>query len=272
MTITPATSSYGPHPSQTADLYLPAARPGAVFGAPAQRFPVVVLVHGGFWRKPWDRELMAPLARDLAARGVAAWNIDYRRVGDLPADTPDAWRVVFDDVSSALDDLAAWAPDEGVDVERIAVVGHSAGGQLALWLASEFELSAVVSLAGVANLYDAAHDKLSPGTAENGFGVVGTPAVLELLGGTPEEVPDRYAYASPSALLPLRTPLIAVHGTADDNVPFSQSRDFVDAAREAGDPAGLVEEPGTGHFEIIDPAHGSWTDVVVPFLLGELNR
>jgi acetyl esterase/lipase len=267
VTIAPATSSYGPHRSQTADLYLPAAGSGA-----AAPFPVVVLVHGGFWRKPYDRALMEPLARDLAARGIAAWNIDYRRVGDLPAGTPDAWRAAFDDVSSAMDDLAAWAPDEGVDIERVAVVGHSAGGHLALWLASEFELAAVVSLAGVANLYDAAHDKLSPGVAERGLGVVGVPAVVELLGGTPEEVPDRYAYASPSALLPLRTPILAVHGTADDTVPFTQSRDFVDAAREAGDPAGLVAEPGAGHFEVVDPAHGSWTDVVVPFLRGEFGR
>ena len=271
MTIAPATSSYGPHPSQTADLYVPAARPGGVFGAPPERFPVVVLVHGGFWRKPWDRALMEPLARDLAARGFAVWNIDYRRVGDLPADAPDAWRAAFDDVCSALDDLAAWAPDEGVDVERIAVVGHSAGGHLALWLAAEFELAAVVSLAGVANLYDAAHDGLGPGTAERGHGVVGVPAAVELLGGTPEEVPDRYAFASPSALLPLNTPVIAVHGAQDDTVPIGQSRDFIDAAREAGDPAGLAEEPEAGHFEIIDPAHGSWTDVVVPFLAGELK-
>jgi acetyl esterase/lipase len=266
VTIAPATSSYGPHSSQSADLYLPTPESGA--SAP---YPVVVLVHGGFWRTPWDRSLMEPLARDLAERGFAAWNIDYRRVGDLPQGAADSWRAVFDDVSSALDDLAAWAPDEGVDIERIAVVGHSAGGQLALWLAAEFELSAVVSLAGVANLYDAAQDGLGPGTAERGHGLVGVPAAVELLGGTPEEVPDRYAFCSPSARLPLHTPIIAVHGRDDDSVPLSQSRDFVEAAREAGDPVGLAEEPGTGHFEIIDPKHGSWTDVVVPFLEGELR-
>ena len=88
------------------------------------------------------------------------------------------------------------------------------------------------------------------------------PAAVEFLGGTPEDVPERYAAASPSALLPLETPLLLVHGDADDRVPLSQSRNFADAAREAGDEVEIAEFMGMGHFEVLDPGHESWSRTV----------
>ena len=251
MTITPATFAYGPHASQTGDLYTPEG------DGP---FPVVVLIHGGFWRTPFDRELMEPLAEDLAARGYAAWNIDYRRVGD--GGGGDAWKVTLDDVSASLDQLGFVASDYRVDAERVAFAGHSAGGHLALWLASEFQVAAVVSQAGVANLYDCAEERLGPGSAREGLGLLGVPAAVEFLGGTPAEVPERYAAASPSALLPLETPMLLVHGDEDDRVPIRQSRDFAEAAREAGDEVEVAEFVGMGHFEVLDPKHESWTRTV----------
>jgi acetyl esterase/lipase len=251
VTISPATFSYGDHPAQSADLYSPGTD-GLV--------PVVVLVHGGYWRTPYDRTLMVPLAEDLVSRGYAVWNIEYRRVGN--GGGGDDWRVTFDDVTAALELLSDIGAEHGVDLDRIAAVGHSAGGHLALWLASEFELSAVVSQAGIANLYDAYKDRLSPGTADKGYGVVGVPAVAELLGGHPGSVGSRYAEASPSALLPLGAPVLVLHGDADDVVPITQSRDFVDAAREAGDRVKLAVIPGMGHFELTDPGHESWKRTV----------
>jgi acetyl esterase/lipase len=259
VTITPAPHLYGPHPSQVADLYLPEG---------AGPFPVAVLIHGGFWRTPFDRELMEPLAEDLITRGIAAWNVDYRRLGDGGGGTD--WRVTLDDVSASLDQLGAVSGEYPLDTDRTALVGHSAGGHLALWLASEFQVSAVVSQAGVANLYDAAHERIGPGSAREGLGVLDVPAAVEFLGGTPEEVPDRYAAASPSALLPLETPILLIHGDEDDRVPISQSRNFADAARESGDEVRVAEFPGMGHFEVLDPKHESWARTV-EFLAGLLK-
>ena len=247
MTITPAPFAYGPHPSQVADLYVPEG------GGP---FPVAVLIHGGFWRTPFDRELMEPLAEDLAARGIAAWNIDYRRVGD--GGGGNEWRVTLDDVSASLDQLGAVSAEFPLDTDRTALIGHSAGGHLALWLASEFQVTAVVSQAGVSDLFDAAHERLGLGSPREGLGVLDVPAAVEFLGGTPEQVPDRYAAASPSALLPLETPMLLVHGDEDDRVPITQSRAFADAAREAGDEVEVAEFAGMGHFEVLDPKHESW--------------
>ncbi|NUP53845.1 MAG: alpha/beta fold hydrolase [Catenulispora sp.] len=257
--MTPATFAYGPHPSQVADLYVPTG------GGP---FPVAVLIHGGFWRTPFDRELMEPLAEDLAAHGVAAWNIDYRRVGD--GGGGNEWRVTLDDVSASLDQLGAVSGEYPLDTDRTALVGHSAGGHLALWLASEFQVAAVVSQAGVSDLYDAAHERLGLGSPREGFGVLDVPATVEFLGGTPQEVPDRYAAASPSALLPLETPMLLVHGDEDDRVPVGQSRAFAEAARDAGDEVELAEFARMGHFEVLDPRHESWTRTL-GYLVGRLK-
>jgi acetyl esterase/lipase len=247
VTITPASHPYGPHPSQVAELFVPEGR---------GPFPVVVLIHGGFWRIPFDRELMEPLAEDLADRGFATWNIDYRRVGD--GGGGDSWRVTLDDVAASLDQLGALSAQFPLDTDRTALVGHSAGGHLALWLSSEFQVAAVVAQAGVANLYDAANERLGVGSPREGLGVLDVPATVEFLGGTPDEVPDRYAATSPSALLPLETPILLVHGGEDDRVPVSQSRNFAEAAREAGDEVEVAEFAAMGHFEVLDPKHESW--------------
>ena len=251
MTITPATFTYGEHPSQSADLYTPAEQ---------GLHPVVVLIHGGYWRTPFDRALMAPLAEDLVSRGFAVWNIDYRRIGD--GGGGENWRATFDDVVAALELLSEIGAEHGADVDRIALAGHSAGGHLALWLASEFEVDAVVSQAGVANLSDSVGVAASVGSAEEGLGVLDTPAAVELLGGTPKEVPDRYAFASPSALLPLGTPVLVLHGDQDTLLPLQHNKDFVALAKESGEDVELVVFPGVGHFELVDPKHESWARAV----------
>ena len=247
------TVTYGPARSHRADLLLPTG---------SGPFPVVVLVHGGFWRRPYGRRLMVGLARDVVQHGWAAWNIEYRRVGQQGG----GWPGTLEDVAAAVDALADLDALAGLDVpldlERVVAVGHSAGGHLALWLASRpglpagtpgaaprVTVAAAVSLAGVADLVAGADDGL------------GRNACQELLGGGPDDVPDRYAMASPMARLPLAVPLLAVHGDADDRVPISQSETFVAAAAAAGDTAELVALPGVDHFAVIDPAHGSWDEV-----------
>jgi acetyl esterase/lipase len=240
---------YGPHPSQFAELTLPAG------DGPARG--VVAVVHGGFWRQAHGLELGRPLAADLAAAGFATLNVEYRRVGG-----GGGWPATFTDVAMALDLLAGPAGEAAggrLALERVVAVGHSAGGHLAAWLAARpglppdapgagprVRLAGVISQAGVLDLADA---------ADRG---VGSGAVDDLLGGPPAAVPDRYALASPAARVPLGVPVVCVHGTSDDRVPLRQSERFVAAARAAGDPAELVVLPEVDHFAVIDPDAHAW--------------
>lgn len=242
-TIPPAQSlAYGGHLDQLGHLHLPAGDDGP--------WPCVVLLHGGFWRVGWDRTLMTPLAEDLARRGLAAWNVEYRRVGQAGG----GWPGTFEDVAAAIDHLAEL---EQVDHTRVGTCGHSAGGHLALWLAGRQLLPAgapgadprvrpiaAVAQAGICDLERAWRDGLGNG------------ATRDLLGAR-DDVPERYAVASPAALAPLGVPQVLVHGTDDDTVPASQSRDYA-----ALDPqAELVELAGTDHFDVIDVRHEAWVGV-----------
>lgn len=248
--------AYGAHPDQVANLHLPAGDGGP--------YPAVVVLHGGFWRERWDRTTTTPIARDLAARGFAAWNLEYRR----PGPPGHEWPATLLDVAAGIDALA---DVDAVDVDRVVAVGHSAGGQLALWAAARprlpagapgagpsVRLRAAISLAGVVDLRAG---------AESGLG---DRACSAFLGGEPAEVPERYAVSSPAALAPLGVPQLLVHGPADDVVPPGQSRDYLAVARAAGDDVELVEPPGAGHFDVIEPADAAWLAVVehLPRLTG----
>ncbi|MCW2726291.1 MAG: hypothetical protein JWN35_3212 [Frankiales bacterium] len=198
--------------------------------------PTVVLVHGGYWRPTYDRHLEDPVAADLVGRGYLCWNIDYSA-----ADAP--WPATFDDVALAYDWLTRGAYADRVDPDRISVVGHSAGGHLALWLGGRAGLprpAVAVGQAPVAALADGHAERLGAG------------AVGALIGGSPAEFPGRYRLADPVALLPTGVRTVLVHGTGDDTVPIRQSETYVAAATAAGDRSELVRVPG-GHFEHLDP-------------------
>ena len=167
---------------------------------------------------------MEPLCVDLAARGYEAWNVEYRRVG-----ADGGWPMTFDDVRGAV---------AGVE-EPLVTLGHSAGGHLALWLAAERGAALAVSQAGVVDLVEAWRLGLSRRAPE------------ELLGGAPNQVPDRYASASPAARLPLGVPQLLVHGRRDDTVPAEMSRAYAEQARRSGDAVELVETD-EGHFDCLD--------------------
>jgi acetyl esterase/lipase len=204
------------------------------------RAGVVVVVHGGFWRARYDASLGDPLARDLAARGWTAWNIEYRRVGN-----GGGWPTTFDDVAAAVDLLASL----DVDTSRVVAVGHSAGGHLATWLAgrpdARVPVTGVVAQAGVLDLRAAARERLGNG------------AVEDFMGGTPDELPDRYAAADPMRQLPIDAPVVCVHAPADDEVPITQSEAYVAAATAAGTDARLVRATGD-HYTLIDPSSADW--------------
>jgi acetyl esterase/lipase len=231
---------YGSHLHQFADLHVPGG------DGP---FPVAVLLHGGFWREQQTLELLDDHARDLARRGWAAWNVEFRRHGEVSG---GGYPVTLEDVAAAIDALAG--VDAPLDLDRVVAIGHSAGGQLALSAAVRDDpavrLAAVVVQAGVLDLRAAERDP------------DGEAAVAIFMGGTVAEVPERYADASPIERVPIGVPQLLVHGEADQRVPVETSRRYADAARAAGDEVELVLRPGEDHFVHLDIAGGAWADVV----------
>ncbi len=243
---------YGSHPSQFVRMHLPAGN----------HLPVVVIVHGGFWRTKYGIELAEPLAADLTKFGVAAAAIEYRRVGD-----GGGWPTTMADVARAVDHLATagqYVAGGRLLLDRVAAVGHSAGGQLAAWLthrkalrsgtagsissASQFvPILGAVSQAGVLDLVGASDERLGNG------------AVDDLMQGAARSVPQRYHHSSPLAHVGDGARVVCVHGDADDVVPLSQSQRYVDAAVRAGDPVRLAVLPGAGHMELVDVDHEGWS-------------
>ena len=238
------TLAYGPDSSQDGDLWCPAG-PGP--------HPVVVLFHGGFWYHAWERDLMDGLARDLARRGIAAWNVEYRRVG-----AGGGWPATGEDAARATDHLLALAPVYGLDLGRVAVLGHSAGAQLALWVAArgrrgEVHPALAVGMATIADLEEAIAAR------------TGGSSVLRLLTPDPDrpggDIDVALAEASPRARVPIGVPQILAHATNDDVVPPSQTTAYAQAARATGDDVTVLDVGAAGHFALIDPLSSAWATV-----------
>jgi acetyl esterase/lipase len=208
--------------------------------------PLVVNIHGGFWRAKYDLEYGGHLCSSLAAKGLTTANLEYRRVGNKGG----GWPGSFDDVRSALHFLKRQASKHNFDPSRVMVMGHSAGAQLALCLAAyEPGLAGVASLAGVLDLQKAYDLHLSDD------------AVVEFMGGRPNEVPHHYVDADPMRLPipPIRQCLI--HGLNDDIVPPAFSRQYV-AKHNQAESITLIEVPSADHFDLIDPESNAWEIVV----------
>ncbi|MFK4241344.1 alpha/beta hydrolase family protein [Micromonospora chokoriensis] len=238
------TVAYGDHPDQVADLRCPAET------GPAR--PLVVVVHGGFWRAEYDRQHTGPLAAALAAAGYPVAQVEYRRTGQPGGGWPGTLTDVLTGVAE-LPALAAEALPDRVSRAAPVLLGHSAGGHLAMYVAATAPatVAGVLALAPVADLGEAYRRDLDGG------------AVAALLGGGPTEVPDRYAAADPRVLVPVQTRTVVMHGSEDRQVPAEMSRDFVTAARAAGSDISLVELPGCEHFGLIDPESPAWPQVLV---------
>lgn len=245
--------AYGEAPAQFGELYLPGRSPVAA------RPPVVLLLHGGCWRARWGLDQVRSLAAALAAEGFAVWSLEYRRLGE----DGGGWPGTFADVARGADHLRRLAERFSLDPGRVVAVGHSAGGHLALWLAGRrrlppdsplhvadpLPLRGVVALAPIADLAAGAAAGLCGG------------AISELLGGRPDEFPERVRQASPAALLPLGVPLRLVVGERDTIAPPGLVAAFAEAARRAGDDVGLTRLPASGHFELVDPRSPAWPAV-----------
>jgi acetyl esterase/lipase len=205
--------AYGPEPLQFGDLRLTEG------DAP----PLAVVIHGGYWKANYNLIHTGHLSRALTEQGIASWNVEYRSIG-VPG---GGWPAAGEDVARAVEFVA----ELPVDHERVVLIGHSAGGQLALWAGKRAQLP-VVALAPVSDVRESVART----------GPDGAPAQFMPTEHFPE--------GSPLELLPLGVPQIVIHGTEDDGVPYAMSERYVEAA---GGEAELVTLEGAGHFEPIDP-------------------
>ncbi len=232
--------AYGSDPNQFLELRLPSGK--------QKSHPLVINIHGGFWRAKYSLEHAGHLCAALTAKGILTANLEYRRVGNEGG----GWPGTFADIRSAYQFLVQNARTYHADAKRIVVMGHSAGGQLALCLAAhEPNISAVLSLAGVVDLQRAYELHLSNN------------AVVEFLRGTPAEVPDHYREANPMQLEIPRAQQWLIHGSSDDTVPPAFSRDYVanKQKRTLKEDAHLLEIAQADHFDLIDPRSAAWKQI-----------
>jgi acetyl esterase/lipase len=229
---------YGPERDHVAEWRVPEGQARAT----------VVLIHGGGWKALWRKDIMAAMAVELARRGLASWNIEFRRLG-----AGGGWPTTFDDVAAAVNALEALPPSAR---RHVVLVGHSSGAQLALTAArtgnTHIDVGSVVSLSGVLDLVDAHRRELIGG--EN--------VVARLIGGDPREFPDRYDAVSPRAGLPLGTPQFLVQGLMDYILDLvDQNRTYLCDAQAVDDAVRLIEIPAAGHLDLIEPSSAAWPAV-----------
>jgi acetyl esterase/lipase len=228
--------AYGSDENQFVDLRLPKSKAPHALG---------LVIHGGYWRARYDLGYMGHLCVALATDGIATANLEYRRVGNLGG----GWPGTFADIRAAYQFLMQNAHKYAFDTKRVMVMGHSAGGQLALCLAAhEAGVKAAISLAGVVDLQRAYELHLS------------NDAVVEFLGGTPAQVADHYREADPMRLA-IGARQWLVQGAADDVVPPALSADYVRAKAQMKEDVRLVEIAGAGHFDVVDPRATAWMKV-----------
>jgi acetyl esterase/lipase len=247
------TVHYGPAPSQVAELFLPKAK---------GPHPVVVLLHGGCFLKQYEGFAQTSgLAADLAGRGYAVWNVEYRKLGEAGAGYPGT----FQDVATAVDRLRVEAPKYGLDLKRVIAVGHSAGGHLALWAAGRgripaasplhaadpLKIGAVISLAGIGDLKG--QGKV--------FALPCGDDTLDRLLDTAHR-PQPFADTSPAELLPSGAKVVMVHGVFDPVMPPYTGRDYALHVRKAGDAADWVTIPNAAHFDLVIPTTPAWKEIV----------
>jgi acetyl esterase/lipase len=255
-------------PSNAADHRLPYGTDANQFGelrvpSGPGLHPVVVLVHGGCWRADFAtlRDL-GPMGDALKKDGIATWNIEYRRLGLAGG----GWPGTYLDVGHAIDQLRELSGKYHLDLSRVVVVGHSAGGHLAMWaairartpkgsaiyVANPLPIRGVVNLAGTIDM----SQNVSHMTDE-----CREPVVSEMLGGTPESVALHYKQVSANAMLPLRIPQTLIWGEYDDIVPQPLAQQYVTLATKAGDKVQLIVVPAVGHFETPSPFSSAWPTV-----------
>lgn len=227
---------YGNDKYQEGDLYIPAQKPNAL----------LCFFHGGFWQMPYDREQLTPISVHFAKKGYAVWNIEYRRIG---ADG-GGWRGTLDDAAAAINHLVL-LKEKGIflDLPKIIIAGHSAGGHLAIWCAKQVKVKvdAVIGLAPILDLEKAFDTE------------TGKKSVSALLDSAPSEHPERYAQHSPIRMLPIGVRQLIIHGDRDEYLPVEWTRKYVTYSRDAGDAIDYIEIRNGEHMDYLDPNSESVT-------------
>ena len=235
--------------------------------AEGRRAPVVVFVHGGWWKAAYGLNYGGHLCEALRQSGIATWSLEYRRVGN----DGGGWPGTFQDVAAGFEYLTTLAESYPLNLGKVLAMGHSAGGHLAFWLAGRHHVPAksplagsagqvsvhgVISLAGAVGLqmtidlagwFTFAHDKQE---------------VYALMGGPPEAYPDRYKAGDPVELLPFNVPQALIQGTEDDQIPPQLPERWADRARRVGDRVQVEMVAGADHFDVVDPKSAAWGRVM----------
>lgn len=224
------TIQYGPEQSQFGELYMPKGNP----------LGVICLLHGGFWTMPYGLDQFNDVAQALAAMGYCVWNIEYRRIGE-----PNyAWPQTLDDAKDAVNKLIDIGKAYAIDVKDVVVVGHSAGGHLAIWLNTQdlkISIKRYVGLAPILDLETAHY-------AHSGNG-----AVEKLIQGRPDEFPGRYLNSSPGKLTRRNNYELIIHGEKDEYIPLQWSRLYYESVKKFTSNTHLIELDDCGHMDFIDP-------------------
>jgi len=256
---------YGSGPDQFGDLWIPEA-PGVPEAPARSLLPLVVFFHGGWWQSEFDLGYASHLCAALKQEGIASWSVEYRRVGS----TGGGWPATFQDAAAGFDFVKTLAAKYPLDLSRVIAMGHSAGGHLAFWLAGrhhidpqsplfvprpQVPLLGAIALAGAVDLrltidlsgyFTFAHDKQE---------------VFALMGGRPQELPDRYKAGNPGDLLPFNVPQILIQGKNDGQIPPELPSRWAAMSRRMGDRATVSMVPAADHFDVVDPESHAWKTV-----------
>lgn len=253
--------SYGPAPQQFGELWIPVL--ASMDAHESRRWPLLVFVHGGWWKAEYGLSYANFLCAAMKALGVAVWSMEYRRVGD----TGGGWPGTMQDVAAAMDHVEALAEMFPIDTTRLVAAGHSAGGHLAFWLAGRHHIphesvlakpQSALALKGVVGLAGAVDLRLTIELGGTSPFTSGGPAVEALMGGSPTQVPERYRAANPGELLPLRVSQILVQGSEDDQIPPTLPQLWAREAKRQGDVVEVKRVPGADHFDVVDPDSSAW--------------
>jgi acetyl esterase/lipase len=251
--------AYGPDLSQFGDLWLPEIRGASLL-------PVMIFFHGGWWKSAYDLGYAGHLCQALKKEGIASWSVEYRRVGE----TGGSWPTTFQDAATGFDYISTLAKKFPLDLSKVIVAGHSAGGHLAFWVAGrhhidphseiyeprpQVPLRGALSLAGAVDLrltidlsgfFTFAHDRQE---------------VYALMGGGPTDVPNRYRGGNPGDLLPFNVPQVLIQGTEDDQIPPDLPSRWAQTSHRLGDTVTVEMLPGASHFDVVDPESLAWSTV-----------
>ncbi|HEY4358892.1 MAG TPA: alpha/beta hydrolase [Acidobacteriaceae bacterium] len=250
---------YGPDPVQFGDLWLPETHDKKLL-------PLVVFFHGGWWKSEYDLGYAGYLCAALKKEGIACWSVEYRRVGD----TGGGWPATFQDAAAGFDFISELAKKYPLDLQRVVTMGHSAGGHLAFWVAgrqhveasSEVHIAkpargpnAAIALAGAVDL------RLTIELSGDGLFAHDRREVVQLMGGTPEQYPQRYRNGNPGELLPMQAPQLLIQGTEDNQIPPALPGRWAAAAKASGSQAEVKMLRGADHFDVVDPRSAAWPEI-----------